>query len=145
MKFIDYLQYLLLDSIEYVKPSFHIEIDELKRTSQELGLVLNDLINGFNDSKIDVLSNKDWNKLENTDSNKINNIKDVQELAIKYDKDFDRVYNQIIKDKKIEVPIILYRKGYNPYLIGGNTRLSILRVLKIEGKINNPQVLKIIL
>jgi len=145
MKFIDYLLYLLLDSIQYIKPSFQIEIEELKRTSDELNLNLNDLINSFNNSEIEELNNVDWDNLENTDSNQIKNIEDVKQLAIKYNKDFDRVYEQIIRNKKIEAPIVLYRKRYNPYLIGGNTRLCILRVLKIEKKIKNPQVLKIFL
>lgn len=138
MKFIDYLKTLILffDSkdlkIEYVKPSLFIEMDELQRTADVFEYDVNELVQSFNKGELIELLKSDWKKLENTDSYyEIKNVEDVKKLAEKYDKDFDRVYNQITVDKKIEAPIILYRNNQKPYLIGGNTRLMVLRSLGI--------------
>jgi hypothetical protein len=59
-------------------------------------------------------------------------MEDIKTLAVKYNKDFDNVYNQITVDKKIEAPIVLYRKRKPYYLIGGNTRLMILKSLGLK-------------
>lgn len=138
MKFIDYLKTLILffDSkdlkIEYVKPSLFIEMDELQRTADIFEYDVNELFQSFNKGELIKLLKSDWKKLENTDSYyEIKNVEDVKKLAEKYDKDFDRVYNQITVDKKIEAPIILYRNNQKPYLIGGNTRLMVLKSLGI--------------
>ena len=118
--------------VRYVKPSLAIEKDELERTAKVFDYDVDRLIENFNDGEFTKLDEKDWKKLENTDSNKVDNIEDIQKLAVKYGKDFDNVRNQIIVDKKIEAPIVLYRKRKPPYLVGGNTRLMILKSMGIQ-------------
>jgi DNA polymerase III epsilon subunit-like protein len=118
--------------VRYIKPSLQIEKDELERTARVFDYDVDRLIEHFEDGELISLDEKDWKKLENTDSNKVNNIEDIKQLATKYGKDFDNLYNQITIDKKIEAPIVLYRKRKPPYLIGGNTRLMILKSLGIK-------------
>lgn len=118
--------------VRYVKPSLQIEKDELERTARFFDYDIDRLIENFDDGELISLDEKDWKKLENTDSNKIDNIEDIKVLTTKYSKDFDLIHNKIIVDKKIEAPIVLYRKRKPPYLIGGNTRLMILKSLGIK-------------
>jgi DNA polymerase III epsilon subunit-like protein len=119
-------------NVQYVKPSLSIEKDELERTAEFFSYDVNRLIEKFDDGELVKLDDKDWKKLENTDSNKIDNIEDIKTLSVKYNKDFDNVYNQITVNKKIEAPIILYRKRKPYYLVGGNTRLMILKSLGLK-------------
>ena len=119
-------------TIRFVKPSLAIERDELERTAKVFDYDVDRLIESFDDGELTKLDEKDWKKLENTDSNKVDNIEDIQKLAVKYGKDFDNVRNQISVDKKIEAPIVLYRKRKPPYLVGGNTRLMILKSMGIQ-------------
>jgi hypothetical protein len=137
MKFIEYLEMIINnqeidENILYDKPSLFIEIEELERTAKELGYNVDELIENFKNGELIKLSKKDWKKLKNTDSNEINSIEDIQKLAIKYHKNFNRVYDQIVIDKKIEAPIVLYRKRKAPYLIGGNTRLMTIKSLGLK-------------
>lgn len=117
--------------VRYVKPSLEIEREELERTAKVFDYDIDRLIENFEDGELIKLDEKDWKKLENTDSNQINSEEDIKKLATKYSKDFDRVHNQITVDKKIEAPVVLYRKRKPPYLIGGNTRLMVLKSLGI--------------
>jgi DNA polymerase III epsilon subunit-like protein len=119
-------------TVRYIKPSLNIEKNELERTADFFGYDIDRLIENFEDGELVKLEEKDWKKLENTDSNKVNNIEDIKQLATKYGKDFDQIYKQITLDKKIEAPIVLYRKRKPPYLVGGNTRLMILKTLGIQ-------------
>ena len=119
-------------TVRYIKPSLDIERSELERTAEFFGYDIDRLIENFEDGELSKLDEKDWQKLENTDSNQINDLKQAEKLAISYGKGFDLVKNQIIVDKKIEAPIVLYRKRKPPYLIGGNTRLMMLKALGIQ-------------
>ena len=149
MKLIKYLEMIINNQeidkdILYVKPSLSIEIEELERITNEFGYDIEKLIESFNNGVLTKLSDNDWNQLENTDSNQIDKYEDVKKLSLKYNKNLNRVYKQITKNKKIEAPIVLYRKEKSPYLVAGNTRLMTLKSLNFKPMIWAIQEPKII-
>lgn len=138
--------------LQYEKPSLNFEMDELKRTSETLKIDLEKLVKKFNESELSPLSDSDWQKMQNTDSYKIKNINSLMKLLKKYGRDANRlinIFNKIANEKKIEAPMVLYMKNkkpylIDPYLIGGNTRLSVIKILSLKNKkLKNPLVLKI--
>jgi hypothetical protein len=138
--------------LQYEKPSLDFEMDELKRTSETLNIDFEELVKKFNESELSPLSDSDWQKMQNTDSYKIKSINSLMKLLKKYGRDANRlinIFNKIANEKKIEAPMVLYMKNkkpylIDPYLIGGNTRLSVIKILSLKNKkLKNPLVLKI--
>jgi hypothetical protein len=107
------------------------EIDELQRVSQHLSreenieISVDDLFNKFLKSQEEKLSNKVWEKLENTESNTIKkgDIKKVKGIAKKYDKTSpDKLKDSLMSGDYNRPLIVKFNDRY--HLVAGNTRLS---------------------
>jgi len=123
-------------NIKFTKPDLKIELSEITRTIKDLKIS-----NNLKEIKAQFESNKlvecNYKEIDNSDYSSVENFDQVLELVKKYDKNIDRLLKQF-EGGSIEASIVLLRNGKNPYLIGGNTRLMLLKVLNIK-----PQVLEI--
>ena len=128
--------------INFIKPNLDIELEEIERTQKELNLT-NDQVDKikekFKKQKIVTLKHEE---IDNSDYGNIQSFDDVLKLVKKYDKDINRLLDQFEK-YEIEAPIILSINDKKPYLIGGNTRLMILKLMILKSLNIKPKVLEI--
>jgi hypothetical protein len=132
--------------INYIKPSYSIEEPEIERITKEFGLTENEvkaIKKQFEQNKI---VNLKYTEIDNSDYSSIKDFDQVLELVKEYGKNIDRLLTQF-KEGEIEAPVILIKKGKNPelidanakeknpYLIGGNTRLMLLKALDMKPKV----------
>ncbi len=115
----------------WTKPDLGKEHDELVRTANELNLDLNKLLKASENGKLERLTLNIWHSLENTDSNDVNrgDMEALARISKSYDRDYKSILNAIQHNEQIESPIVLDRHDNHPYLISGNTRLMVARVL----------------
>lgn len=146
-------------SIEWIKPSFEKEEEEftnhffdwLKDTVIKDSFDSNNDVDNFlvkirseyNDAKVQSLSDDEWSKMQNTDSWVIETEKDLFDTIIPYGRDKKQIINYSMKPIKeggiVETPIVAYVDGHAPYLVAGNTRLSVCKMLGIR-----PMVTKVV-
>ena len=140
------------NSIKWIKPDFKTEEDEFKDnflrwvedywdgTDDELWDIIK---KSYSNAKIEPLNNKEWSQMANTDSWEINSEEELFKIIHSgYGRDKERIINYSLKPIKeggiVETPIIAYADCHPPYLVDGNTRLSVCRILGIR-----PMVTKI--
>lgn len=118
------------------------ELEEIERTVEDLSKIgvdttVNDVVKAFRDGIEIQIPSKVWNKLENTDSNKIKRgeMDKVKKLAKEYNKMSPIKLSKALKSGFYDRPMIL-KFGDRYYLVAGNTRLSTAAASGIE-----PQVL----
>jgi hypothetical protein len=100
------------------------ERDEVERTSADLGIPLDKLHAAVKKAKLGTLSTKHWSKLTNSESYKATPTK-ARRIAKKYDKDLPGIIHRFKNKISTAAPIVLHRKGEQPYLVAGNTRLAV--------------------
>jgi hypothetical protein len=151
------------NSIKWVKPDFKTEEGEftghffhwmeddvlqtdLKTYSDEdFNNFWNKIEYEYNNANVELLSDDEWSRMDNTDSWDIHT-EDNLFIVIHcmWGRDKERIINYAIKPIKeggvIETPIVAYADGEPPYLVAGNTRLSVCRMLGIR-----PMVTKLII
>jgi hypothetical protein len=135
--------------INYIKTSYETEKSEIERIKDEFKLTddqIEEIKKQFEQNEIVDLG--DNIKILNSDYDEINknDFDQVLELVKKYKKNIDRLLTQF-EEGEIEAPVILIKKGKNaelidanakkenPYLIGGNTRLMLLKALGMKPKV----------
>lgn len=119
---------------KWSKPSLGHEEGEVTRTAETLKIPPKKLLKAFDDGKVETLSDKDWSRLENTDSYDTDTFEKADALAKEYDRGIAKVVQGL--GGTLPAPIVLFRKGEPPYLVGGNTRLMAARAFGAK-----PQVL----
>lgn len=126
----------LLEGPEWHRPdvSRDGEGEELSRTRRSLRVPAKELHAAVKKAKLGVLSDKHWEKLQNTDSWQATKA-DTHRLAKKYGRDVKPIFRGIKKGDKMPAPIVLHRKGKAPYLVAGNTRLMAASATKIRPKV----------
>lgn len=157
----EFLNETVNNSIKWVKPNFKTEEDEF--TGHFFGWMEDDVLetnfenysnedfdkfwdkieNYYNNAKVELLSDDEWLKMENTDSWDIHTEDDLFDTIHGWwGRDKDRITNYAIKPIKeggiVETPIVAYAEGHPPYLVAGNTRLSVCKMLGVR-----PMVTKI--
>lgn len=143
------------NSIKWVKPDFKTEEseftghffywmkDDILQTNFEK--FWNKIEYEYNNANVELLYDDMWSKMENTDSWNIHNEDDLFDVIYRmWGRDKERIINYSVKPIKeggiIETPIVAYADGHVPYLVAGNTRLSVCRMLGIR-----PMVTKVII
>ena len=129
-------------TIKFIKPNLDTEISDINRVQKEFNLTadqINKIKENFNKQKLVDLK---YDEISNSDFSHVESIDDVIKLAKEYDKNIDALLTQFEKGK-IEAPIILSIGKNKPYLIGGNTRLMILKIMLLESLNVQPKVLEI--
>ena len=147
----------MLDNKKIVRPDLKGEMDELQRVVQDLSrdenieTTVKELVNAFNNSTEEPISNKVWSKLENTESNEIEkgDMKAVYKIAKTYNKTNPQKLAQSFADGDYKRPLIV-QFGDRYHLVAGNTRLCTAAALGIKpnvfiakiGNINEMEKLK---
>ena len=125
-----------------VKPDVQGEIDELQRVVQYLNrdegvdISTHDLVNAFQESEEETLTNEIWSQLENTESNEIDkgDFQAVIDIARKYKKSNPIKLAKKLKSGDYERPMIV-KFGNRYHLVSGNTRLCTAASLGINPKV----------
>jgi len=142
------------NSIKWIKPDLKTEEDEFKDnflhwvedywdgTDDELWGIIK---KSYNNAKIEPLNNKEWSQMANTDSWEINSEEELFKIIHgDYGRDKERIINYSLKPIKeggiVETPIVVYYENHDPFLVAGNTRLSVCRILGIR-----PMVTKVLI
>jgi len=121
---------------------FQDEMDELERAAQDLSrdgdyeTSVKEILKVLRKSKERILTDDIWDKLENTESNKIKKgeMDKVEELAKKYNKTSPKKLATAIKNGEYQPPIIL-KFGKRYHLVAGNTRLCTAAALGINPRV----------
>lgn len=129
----------MLDKKKIVKPNLKGEMDELQRVVQDLSrdenikTTVDELVNAFNNSKEQPLTDEIWEKLENTESNEIDkgDMKSVYKIAKTYNKTNPQKLTQSFADGDYGRPLIV-QFGDRYHLVAGNTRLCTAAALGIK-------------
>ena len=117
---------------QWEKPTWPQEAGELERTGQELGISVEVLKEAYKKAVLQELNDLDWEGMENTESGDLTwTIEKVREF-LQDKRDFNQIERGLKGGKKLPAPIVLYREGEPPYLIGGNSRLLGCRVLGLR-------------
>lgn len=127
---------------ESYNPYIKSEMDEIERAAQDLSrdenldISVKELVKKFNNSQPQVLSDKVWQKLENTESDKIKkgDMESVEQLAKKYNKTSPKKLEKSLKTGEYEPPLII-KFGNRYHLVAGNTRLCTAAALGINPKV----------
>ena len=142
------------NNVEWVKPSLEDEKEEFYNTPFKF----NDVKEIYDEANIELLSNEDWDNLQNTDSNdpRLKTEEDIYDIVTEYGREKERIFKYSIEPIKnggiVETPIVVYPKEpipeldgtpsdkVRPYLVAGNTRLMACKVFGVT-----PMVTKIFL
>jgi hypothetical protein len=102
----------MLDKKTIIKPNIKGEMDELQRVVQDLSrdenieTTVEELVDVFNNSTEEPISDEIWGKLENTESNEIEkgDMKAVHRIAKKYKKTSPQILAQSFADGDYDRP-----------------------------------------
>jgi hypothetical protein len=121
--------------VQWTHPSLGDESNEFERTSEELDIDMNTLIDAYTKADLEGLGDDIWSKLQNSDSYKIKSEEEAKRIAKSYGKDISSIFKALDRGSSIASPIILILPDGSPYLMAGNTRLMAARVRKISPKV----------
>ena len=132
-----------LDAIKgSIKPKFtwkdsdaKEESEELTRAAEETGLDPDEVKAAFSLAKTTELSDKDWEKLENTDSWETTTVAKAAKAAEEYQRDWRRVVDGLTSGAEMPRSIVLKKPDGTTTLVGGNTRLMVMRALGIRPEV----------
>ena len=124
------------------RPDLEGEMDELQRAVQDLSrdeninISVEKLVNAFNNSKEQTLTNDIWGKLENTESNEIQkgDTNAVMKIAKMYNKTSPKILAKAITKGEYNRPLIL-NLGERYILVAGNTRLCTAAAIGVSPKV----------
>jgi hypothetical protein len=132
----------MLDKKKLNKPDLKSEMDELQRVVQDLSrdenikTTVDELVDAFNNSTEEPISDEIWGKLENTESNEIEkgDTKAVFKIAKTYNKTNPKKLAQSFRDGDYKRPLIV-QFGDRYHLVAGNTRLCTAAALGFKPKV----------
>ncbi len=113
------------------------EVFHFKESDPEFLPLMREIATSILNSKMEILDDEQWSRLENTDSWDIpsGNLKEAKKISDHYKKNITGILEGVKMGKPLPVPAILdYGKGL--HLISGNTRLMTAKAFK-----QNPQVI----
>jgi hypothetical protein len=123
----------LAASTVWIQPPFAEESEEVERTAKQLGIPVRSLVNAWSKARLETLTDDVWESMENTDSYGLTTFKEVDQLAQEYDRNITWTLERF--GSQVPAPVVLARRGKPLYLIGGNTRLMLARVLGAVPKV----------
>lgn len=124
------------------RPDIDNEMDEIQRASQDLSrdeniiISVEEIIDAFENSEEETLTDEVWNKLENTESNEIQkgDIDSVMNISKMFNKTNPKKLIKILKSNEYKRPLILnFDDRY--ILVAGNTRLSTAAAIGMKPKV----------
>lgn len=132
----------MLDKEKNIRPDIEGEMDEFQRLSQDLkrdenlDVSVDEIIDAFENSKEENLTNDIWVNLENTESNEIEkgDWDKVMNIAKTYKKTNPKKLKQSIEKGDYKRPLIV-KLGDRYILVAGNTRMSTAAAMGINPKV----------
>lgn len=114
--------------INWAYPDIDDEMNEIERTSQELDINLQQLLDAFQHARLVRLNDNIWSRLDNTDSYDIakGDMETITHLSSQYRKDLQSILKAFDSGGSLPAPIVMKSNG-RYYLIAGNTRLMAAR------------------
>ena len=113
-------------------PSLEYEINDLKLESDKLKINFDKLLDCINNSIVEgtliTLNKNIWEELENTDSQYNLTLDQIKAIS-NNSKKVNNILNNLINGTSQEAPIILFRENEKPYLLTGNVRLMLCKLL----------------
>jgi hypothetical protein len=158
-KNVDYLNENVEEKkIDWVKPDFQTEENEFMNhflnwmkddvlqvnfdnfSKKQLNQLVDDILSAYENANVETLTDEEWSKMENTDSWTMETYKDLFDIIYgEYGRSEERIIKHSIEPLKnggiVETPIVAYVNNHPPYLIAGNTRLSVCKLLGITPKV----------
>ncbi len=123
------------------RPSWSKEDTEIEQALTRLEISIREFTPAYQfRSKLEELSEQDWNQMENCDSRDPNwTLEEVIAHRSANERGQQRDVNRIVEGLKqgdtLPAPMVLFRKGHPPFLIAGSTRLSVARAMGVQPKI----------
>lgn len=112
-------------------PTAQSEWGEIERTSEALGIPVRDITAAFRSATLEELSDEDWDGMRNCDSSDkawtLEHVLSYYPTRPDHPRDPQKILDAMSSGDTLPAPVVLYRKGQPPYLIGGSTRLSVAR------------------
>ena len=129
--------------INWKRVAYNDEAEEFERTAEEftqdkaeLKTNIKFLQTGYKIAKVKSLSDSDWKKMQNTDSYSTKTLESVQK-AIKKNgepRNITTIINEFMSSA-VRIPICIKLGDGVLYLVAGNTRLMVARMLDILPKV----------
>ena len=117
---------------QWGKPSLEEETGELERHAQESGMDVKSLKEAFKQAELQELCDEDWENMENCDSKDTSWTSQEVHEYLKGKRDFQKIEDGLRSGASMPAPVVLYREGYKPNLLAGNSRLLGCRALGIR-------------
>lgn len=132
----------MLNKENHIRPDIKGEMDELQRVSQDLkrdeniDISVDEIVNAFEKSEEQNLSDDIWVSLENTESNEIEmgDWESVMKVAKTYKKTNPKKLKKVIESGEYHRPLIL-KMGDRYILVAGNTRLCTAAAMGVNPKV----------
>lgn len=120
---------------EWIKPDEkHIE-DQIRLAACLYDTTYEDLISKLRSSKEITLTDAIWVDLQNTLSWHVATPEKAQEVADEYGYHYNDAMFGYMNDRKVTLPVVIYKKGTNPYLVSGETELLFASAFKVKPKV----------
>ena len=132
----------MLDKEKNIRPDIEGEMEEFQRLSQDLkrdedlDVSVDEIVDAFNNSEEENLTDDIWVNLENTESNEIEkgDWGKVMNIAKTYKKTNPKKLKQSIEKGDYKRPLIV-KLGDRYILVAGNTRMSTAAAMGINPKV----------
>lgn len=121
--------------VSWQKVSLTDELGELERTAEDLEIPLERLTAAFEDAAVQELSDVDWEQTLNCDSSDPSWTFDDAREYLRGKRNFAAIVTGFNLGVSMPTPVVLYRTGKPPYLIGGSSRLLGCRVMHKRPKV----------
>lgn len=133
------LKELLIESKEeWKEPTIEAEESDFEMLADQLDISLDKIKEAFDEGELKRLMPSVWDKLKNCDCKKANSFKDIVDLSQKLQKknpDYKSNWKQFKKDfknnKPVKAPIVM-KYGDDYYLVAGNTRLMVAKLMDVS-------------
>lgn len=121
--------------VSWERVSLIDELGELERTAEDLGIPLERLTAAFAQAEVETLSDADWERTLNCDSSDTSWTFDDAREYLRGKRNFAAIVTGFNLGVPMPTPVVLYRPGEPPYLIGGSSRLLGCRVMNKRPKV----------
>lgn len=130
-------------NVRWIKAPFDSEIDEFKSLSRYLNIPLPALVKAYAAKKSPtILYASMWQKIENTDSWRVKDFSQLNELLTAYRRTSESLaflLDSLLLKKTCQLPIMVAyvnkQGNQKVILVAGNTRLCLCKLLRIQPKV----------
>jgi len=116
----------------WCKPKLTDVQAELRATSLDLKIALDDLRQAMQGGQLVPLERYHWCLLQNSDCNNTFSLVEAEAVAARYGQDIGPVCRKISSKQAVLAPVVLFRPEQRPWLISGNCQLMVCRALSIQ-------------